>query len=83
MAKVKVKISHDKNTCINCNTCVVLDPENFANNNGNVVLIEGKDEDGDNVWERVVEVDESQLAKIKDGANSCPVMAIKFEILKK
>ncbi len=81
MTKIKVKISHDKTSCINCGTCVILSPEDFANSDDGVVLVDGKASNG--LWQKTIEVDDARLTKIKDAADSCPVMAIKFEILKK
>jgi len=58
-----MKITIDKNLCIGCGTCVAVCPNNFKMND------EGKAE--------VLIQEKSDC--VKNGAESCPVQAIKVE----
>ncbi|MFH1249105.1 MAG: ferredoxin [archaeon] len=62
MAKVKYKITVDKNKCIGCGSCVAMCEENFE-------LVNGK---------AVAKKAVSDLPCNKEAAESCPVNVIKL-----
>ncbi len=62
------KIFVDKEACIGCGACVAVAPELFELN-----------EDNKAETKKISELDDEELIKAKEGAETCPVQAIKVE----
>jgi|FLOH01.1.fsa_nt_gi ferredoxin len=76
----KYRIIYDRDACIGAAACAALDPERWEmNEDGKADLLKGTD-NGDGTW--TLELDELP-AEVKEGAEGCPVSAIKIKDLEK
>lgn len=76
MGTKKIKISHQRNKCIGCGSCVSYAPNCWKMNteDGQADLIGGKQK-GDVI---VAEIDADELEQNKKAAKACPMQIIKI-----
>ena len=73
----KFIVQYDRDGCIGAGSCVAADSDNWSmNDDGKADLREGRQEEGSGVMER--EIDESELPKMREAAQSCPVNVIRI-----
>jgi|TARA_Y100000310_G_scaffold195746_1_gene195780 ferredoxin len=70
----KYKIVHDREGCIGCGSCPILNPKNWKINekDGKADLINSKQEDED----FILGIKEDELDEVMEAAKSCPVNVI-------
>lgn len=74
--RIKVKVRIDPKICINCGVCEALLPEVYEYDE-NMGVHQPKKE-----WQQVKEVTPEFFKKLKETEESCPVGAIKIEVIK-
>ncbi len=71
----KYRVELDREGCIGAAACVAVDPENWIlADDGKVDLVKSDKDFKSNFYYRII--DESELAKWKESADSCPVLVI-------
>lgn len=78
MGVKKIRVSHQRNKCIGCGSCVLLASKNWKmnDNDGRSDLIEGVLQKNGVVTSVI---DEGEYEANKDAADACPVGIIRFE----
>ena len=73
---MKYKVTYDREGCISAAACVAVDPEKWVLDaaDGRANLIGGAKNPTTGFFE--LEIDESQLEKMKEAAQVCPVLII-------
>jgi len=80
----KYKIIYERDNCIGAAACAVVTPDLFKMNDDDqkADLIEGKSIDEENnLFERIIELDDEKLKELLESAESCPVNIIHVEEL--
>ena len=73
----KYRVELDREGCIGAAACVAVDPENWVMaNDGKVDMIDCKKDSKSGFFYKIIE--ESELAKWKESAESCPVLVIRI-----
>lgn len=73
----KYRVIFDREVCIGALACNAVDESVWALADDNKVDLVGGTKRDDGKWEIII--DEEQLGKQKEAADSCPVFAIKIE----
>lgn len=73
----KYKVIFDRETCIGALACNAVAPELWELADDGKVNLKGATQREDGKWELII--DESQVKKNKEAADSCPVYAIIIE----
>lgn len=72
----KYKVIINRNNCIGCNVCTSLLPGAFdIDDNDGLVRLKNSQTQGD---QEIIEIDEDQLEKFQEVADSCAVQVIKI-----
>lgn len=81
MTLKKIKIIYEKKNCIGAGICELVNPENFKIGKDSLAnLIGGKlIDEKRKIYEKILEVDEKELEKIKMAVNGCPSRVIRIE----
>lgn len=74
---MKICVKVDEDLCIGAASCVTIAPETFQLNDENKAYVyDHGTEPGGSVYERWLEVTETEMENILLGAQSCPTLAI-------
>ncbi|MCX6702386.1 MAG: ferredoxin [Candidatus Wolfebacteria bacterium] len=75
--KEKIKITYDRNKCTNCGNCAAICPVFFESKDNQTSLKNSQEVDGKHWLE--AEVNDEELALLKQAAKFCPVRIINIE----